>query len=354
MGGFVRTILVHDWLNQSFDYDLHSCDICKCAVLEDSFWDSEDWQAILERDKTAQLMLRATEEKIIADEEQSAVLTDCYWSLGEMIGGEKIGNYGKKNILNSERENRLRILSSQLEKVAADARVSLVNRYADYCIRIGNEPKLRFILAYIEMKGLFNDSEPMLTLVKQKLDYIRTRKSITEAHKMRSVDQVPRLLKYARSRSYLRDQLKNELENLEAAFNNWSAEDRFRNSRIKIDSKSVAELKSYSNPSREIFATVKASLILLGFESKNIINWGDILTIFTSCKANKTDIVRCFNVLNCKTVDLDTAFESELFLKRFTLDKVNRVSSGAALFYKWSMHKIASIKKVWGVPSSSL
>ena len=337
MGDFVRGLLVQDWIGSNtrsnVDNKLSSVE----SLFDVSFWGSNDWQFVLENDRLAQLLLRTAEEQLI-EENISDSWTDfengnCQW--------------------NTEIESKMKKLIQYLEKKAFEKRIDLVNKLADCCICLGDEHELRAVQEYIDAKGLKTDVEEMYSLVQQELECIETKRSITEAHRMRNVDDVPKLLKYAKSRAYLQDQLRIELEHLEAALGKWNAEDRLRNHRIKVDAKSFAELRSYSNPTKEIFSTVKASLILLGFESRNVINWGDILTIFTSCKANKTDLVKCFNSLNCNAVRLETAFESEMVLRRSSLEKVNHVSSGAALFYKWSVQKIAAVKKAWGVVTSS-
>ena len=344
MGGFLRVLLIHDWISaQTQSTNVYPGIVTRgpscMSLVESSFWDQNDSKLLLENNKLSHSLLSEV-QRLSSDwtVEQEYPLANRISVLDSL----------------SARESRQSLMKKLLQEVShfvVATKRSLIKTFVDAALSVEDESKLMLAKEIVENSEakVRSELETEHILITRKLDMLETRRSISETRTSRNVSRASSVIGYAKSKSYLYKELQYELENLELAFSAWNAEDRVRKTKIRIDSKTIAELKSYCNPPREVFCTVKASFILLGFESKNVLNWGDCLIIFSTCKASKTDMVKFYNTLNCGVVSLETAMEAEHCVARCTFEKVQRVSTGAALIYKWVLQKASVVKRYWGL-----
>ena len=348
MGDFLRVLLIHDWITAQTQTNNDENGVIargpSCmSLVECCFWDQNDCKLLLENSKLSHLLLSEV-EKLMSDR---ILKREC--SAANTIRGQQ------ESLSTRDSSRNMQKLLQEVSHFNSATKRNLVKMFVDAAIDSEDQTKLILAKQFIESSEpkVKNELETEFILVSRKLDMLETKRSISKTRNSRNVSRASSVIGYAKTKSYLLKELQCELASLELAFSVWNGEERIRRTKISVDSKTIAELKSYCNPAKEVFCTVKASFILLGFESKNLLNWGDCLIIFSTCKASKTDMLKFYNNLNCGLVSLETAMEAESCLGRFSFEKVQRVSAGAALIYKWVLQKVSVVKRYWGINTES-
>ncbi|XP_062572358.1 uncharacterized protein LOC134234325 [Saccostrea cucullata] len=102
---------------------------------------------------------------------------------------------------------------------------------------------------------------------------------------------------------------------------------------LALDQRTIAEIRCYSNPSPEIHAVMKATLLLLGHFEEETRDWKNVQAILG--KTGRASLKRKINMFDINHCKLDIALGAQKLLGDMKLGDIVNQSCGAATFYEW-------------------
>ncbi|XP_061198056.1 uncharacterized protein LOC133206139 isoform X2 [Saccostrea echinata] len=102
---------------------------------------------------------------------------------------------------------------------------------------------------------------------------------------------------------------------------------------LALDQRTIAEIRCYSNPSPEIHAVMKATLLLLGHFEEETRDWKNVQAILG--KTGRASLKRKINMFDINHCKLDIALGAQKLLGDMKLEDIVNQSCGAATFYEW-------------------
>jgi hypothetical protein len=108
-----------------------------------------------------------------------------------------------------------------------------------------------------------------------------------------------------------------------------------------LNQKTIAEIKSFANPSESIVAVMKAVMLFLGTHPEDVATWKGIVAWIG--KTGKQSLKRRIKELDMSTIQSKTVKSIEPLLKGVDLDEIINQSKGVATFYAWLTGMIREI-----------
>lgn len=102
---------------------------------------------------------------------------------------------------------------------------------------------------------------------------------------------------------------------------------------LSLDQRTIAEIRGYSNPSPEIHAVMKATLLLLGHYEEETREWRSVQAILG--KTGRNSLKRKINMFDINHCKLDIALGAQKLLGDMKLQDILNQSCGAATFFEW-------------------
>ncbi|KAK3581411.1 hypothetical protein CHS0354_016272 [Potamilus streckersoni] len=112
---------------------------------------------------------------------------------------------------------------------------------------------------------------------------------------------------------------------------------------MKLDQTTIAEIRSYGNPVREIHVVMQATLLLLGHFEEETKIWKNIQAIIG--RTGKESLKRKIQELDMNKLGFDIALGAKKLMRGLELDKVVQQSAGAATFHAWMTGIIAEMEE---------
>ncbi|KAK3582815.1 hypothetical protein CHS0354_035754 [Potamilus streckersoni] len=120
---------------------------------------------------------------------------------------------------------------------------------------------------------------------------------------------------------------------------------------LELNQKTIAEIRSYSNPPEEVYKVMKATLLLLGNYEEETKNWNNVKALIS--KTGKISLKRRVTEFNIESLQLDVALGSKQILKGIQFETVCVTSSGAAAFFNWATGIISEMERKYANNVSS-
>ncbi|KAL3861287.1 hypothetical protein ACJMK2_007329 [Sinanodonta woodiana] len=102
---------------------------------------------------------------------------------------------------------------------------------------------------------------------------------------------------------------------------------------MNLNQTTIAEIRSYGNPVKEIHVVMQATLLLLGHYEEETKIWKNIQAIIG--RTGKESLKRKIQELDLNKLGIDIALGAKKLTRGLELDKVVQLSAGAATFLAW-------------------
>lgn len=102
---------------------------------------------------------------------------------------------------------------------------------------------------------------------------------------------------------------------------------------LNLDGRTIAELKSYSNPPKAVHDVMIATFLVLGHPEKVTRKWPSVQALIG--KTGKESLKRRVGECEADKIKPEVCSRIEDLLKQYDLQRVTEVSRGAAVFYVW-------------------
>ena len=107
-----------------------------------------------------------------------------------------------------------------------------------------------------------------------------------------------------------------------------------RNMVERMDQRTLAEIKSFKKPKPEVEKVMKATLILLGIEKKEMKTWKECVVWIG--KMGKESIKRRISNFIIQNVSEKQMKDAEKLIHNITVEQISTSSAGASIFYRWT------------------
>lgn len=107
-----------------------------------------------------------------------------------------------------------------------------------------------------------------------------------------------------------------------------------RNMVERMDQRTLAEIKSFKKPKPEVEKVMKATLILLGIEKKEMKTWKECVVWIG--KMGKESIKRRISNFIIQNVSEKQMKSSEKLIHDISVEQISIASAGASIFYRWT------------------
>ncbi|XP_052257258.1 uncharacterized protein LOC127862250 isoform X3 [Dreissena polymorpha] len=201
----------------------------------------------------------------------------------------------------------------------------------------------RYIQAYEKLNPAYDDE--MLVKARRVLAALDAKEELTQACQRRDLDSLKKAIARAKDVNYdhqldlqlaLANRLRDQLERIE----------KLRHSVLNLDSKTIAEIKTYSNPPDGVHQSMMATFILLGNTPKEVRNWRTCQALVG--KTGKESLMRRISGFDPKDCSLAVAQLAKHMIENYSMSQIRDVSAGAATFFGWSLGMIEEIESTGG------
>ncbi|KAL3869217.1 hypothetical protein ACJMK2_041926 [Sinanodonta woodiana] len=201
----------------------------------------------------------------------------------------------------------------------------------------------RYIAAYEKLNP--DPDDELLQKARNMLGVLEAKEALTVASGKRDLDELKRAIAAAKAVNQdhqldlqiaLAQRLKEQLEKIE----------KLRHAVLNLDSKTIAELKTYQNPPDGVHQTMMATFILLGNSSKELKQWKFCQALMG--KTGRESMMRRISKFDPKDCSVDVAHKSKSMIENFSMGQIRDVSAGAATFYGWSLGMIEEVESTGG------
>ncbi|KAL4236002.1 hypothetical protein ACF0H5_004390 [Mactra antiquata] len=201
----------------------------------------------------------------------------------------------------------------------------------------------RYIQAYEKLNPPFDDET--LLKARKTLSALDAKEELIQACQKRDLDTLKKAIARAKEVNYdhqldlqlaLANRLKDQLERIE----------KLRHSVLNLDSKTIAEIKTYSNPPDGVHQSMMATFILLGNTPKEVRNWRTCQALVG--KTGRESLMRRISGFDPKDCSLSVAQMGKHMIENYSMSQIRDVSAGAATFFGWSLGMIEEIESTGG------
>ena len=107
---------------------------------------------------------------------------------------------------------------------------------------------------------------------------------------------------------------------------------------MSLDSRTIAEIKSFKKPLPDIVKVMRAVFILLGTDSSDLQNWSQIVVELG--RTGRESLKRRIQQFDVSTVDKHILSKAAELITGVDGHHIRKTSEGAAVFYKWALSSI--------------
>lgn len=201
----------------------------------------------------------------------------------------------------------------------------------------------RYIQVYMKLNPPFDDE--VLVKARKTLDSLDAKEELIQACQKRDVEDLIKAIERAKQCNYehqldlqlaLANRLRDQLERIA----------KLRHAVLNLDTKTIAEIKTYSNPPDGVHQSMMATFILLGNTPKEVRNWRTCQAFVA--KTGRESLMRRISTFDPKDCSLAAAQMAKHMIENYSMSQIRDVSSGAATFFGWSLGMIEEIESTGG------
>lgn len=208
----------------------------------------------------------------------------------------------------------------------------------------------RYIVAYENLNPPYDDD--ILLKARKMLAALDAKEELTQACQRRDLETLKKAIARAKEVNYehqldlqlaLANRLKDQLERIE----------KLRHSVLSLDTKTIAEIKSYKSPPDGVHQSMMATFILLGNTPKEVRDWKTCQALVG--RTGREGLMRRISSFDPKFCSYASAQMARDMIQNYNMTQIRDVSAGAATFYGWSLGMIEEIESTGGsgIPSKA-
>ncbi|KAL5022837.1 hypothetical protein ScPMuIL_001992 [Solemya velum] len=195
-------------------------------------------------------------------------------------------------------------------------------------------------IATVEKLGADLENDELLGKAKQMLELFKAKENLMLATQKGDLQELTSAIKAAEAVNFnnqldlqiaLAARLKDRLQRIE----------KLKHSVLSMDQKTVAELKTYSNPPDGVHQSLMATFLILGHPLKDVKNWRTCQALLS--KTGKEGVMRRIGQFQPKDGNAKMAAQAKSILEPYSREQIRDVSAGAATFYLWSLGMIEEV-----------
>ncbi|XP_060596861.1 uncharacterized protein LOC132750828 isoform X4 [Ruditapes philippinarum] len=118
--------------------------------------------------------------------------------------------------------------------------------------------------------------------------------------------------------------------------------EKLRHAVLNLDSKTIAEIKSFPHPPEGVHQTMMATFLLLGNTPKEVAEWRTCQTLMN--KTGRESLMRRIKLFETKNCSKDVAQAAKRPIEDYSMLQIRDVSAGAAAFFGWAKGMIEDIE----------
>ncbi|XP_013404637.1 uncharacterized protein LOC106169650 isoform X2 [Lingula anatina] len=235
-----------------------------------------------------------------------------------------------------KREEQEKQRRKEAKKALAEKR-RMLNSKLKLAMESKDPNELAVAIKEFEDSG-FPDNKNNLEKAKKMLMLLKAKSDLVTAMSVREVDVLERAIEAGEAANY------NKSLNLELAYAKRVLEhlrhiEKLRHDILNLDQKTIAEIRSYSNPPDAVHQVMAASYLLLGLTEDQVKEWRSVQAFMG--KTGRESLKRKVSQFNVEKLAVDVALRAKEIMARFSKEEVHDVSAGAATFYVWAQGMIA-------------
>ncbi|XP_053398594.1 uncharacterized protein LOC123558094 isoform X2 [Mercenaria mercenaria] len=239
------------------------------------------------------------------------------------------------NNIETDEDTKRRLEEEQLEAI---------RRHIQKAVGMKNPEMLeRYIQAYEKLNPSCDDEA--LLKAKRTLTALGAKEELIQACQRRDLDFLKKAISRAKEVNYahqldlqlaMANKLRDQLERIE----------KLRHSVLNLDSKTIAEIKTYSSPPDGVHQSMMATFILLGSAPKEVRNWRTCQALVG--KTGRESLMRRISSFDPNKCSLAVAKTANRMIEDYSMSQIRDVSAGAATFFGWSQGMIEQIESTSG------
>ncbi|XP_063401444.1 uncharacterized protein LOC134685570 isoform X1 [Mytilus trossulus] len=177
------------------------------------------------------------------------------------------------------------------------------------------------------------------------LELLQAKEELQNAAQRREVDAIDKALARAKAANF-DNQLDLQIVVAQRLRDQLARIEKLRHSVLNMDQKTIAEIRTYSNPPEGVHQSLMGAFLLLGHPLKEVKVWRTCQSILG--KTGRESVMRKIQKFDPKDCFLAAAVQSKKVIADYTLEHIRDVSAGAATFFVWAKGMIEEVESTGG------
>ncbi|XP_055886104.1 uncharacterized protein LOC106062437 isoform X1 [Biomphalaria glabrata] len=189
------------------------------------------------------------------------------------------------------------------------------------------------------------ENDPLFLKAKHLLEILEVKEELIAATQKRNLAVLDKAIEHAKSinsgheldlQIAMAIRLRDHLAKIE----------KLRHAVLNMESKTVSEIKSYTNPPDGVHQCLMATFLLLGHPLKDLNAWPRVQALMG--KTGKESIMRKISQFDAQAVPIKSAQTAKKIIEPYNREQIRDVSAGAATFYIWAVGMIEEVESYGG------
>lgn len=180
---------------------------------------------------------------------------------------------------------------------------------------------------------------------KKWLELLQAKEDLQNASQRRELDALDKALARAKAANF-DNQLDLQIVVAQRLRDQLARIEKLRHSVLNMDQKTIAEIRTYSNPPDGVHQSLMGAFLLLGHSMKEVKVWRTCQSILG--KTGRESVMRKIQKFDPKDCFLDAALAAKKVTSEYTLEHIRDVSAGAATFFVWAKGMIEEVESTGG------
>ncbi|KAL4228292.1 hypothetical protein ACF0H5_013723 [Mactra antiquata] len=165
-----------------------------------------------------------------------------------------------------------------------------------------------------------------------KMEYLELSKALKDAINRRNYEVLTSAIDRAEKSDHAQ-RLQNLIDQAKAERDKLEGDNKYMHAVLEMKQSTISEMTSYQKPPETVYATLKATLILLGEDPRSVEEWNSIQARFR--KTGSEGVLRRVRNFDLKNINQDTIDHVGDIVSNYEEKTVLAASAGAATFFKW-------------------
>ncbi|CAG5127543.1 unnamed protein product, partial [Candidula unifasciata] len=194
-----------------------------------------------------------------------------------------------------------------------------------------------------------SDNDPLVKKPRSLLEVLKAKQDLNEASQQRNLAKLEKAITRAKRANSNHD-LDAQIALAVRLRDHLAKIDRLRHAVLTMEAKTIAEIRSYSNPPDGVHQCLIATCLLLGYQYKEVKIWQKVQVLLG--KIGKDSVMRKISNFDAAAVPLKRAQLAKKIVQPYNKNQIRDVSAGAATFYVWAVGMIEEVETYGGTEQS--